>query len=163
MKFATAFLLTLAALASLPALAEPPQYRHWSVNAPALCHPAFLRYDSDVRKRPLAVVNEGNAPAFVTCSLPIDMANTNGIEVAYIVLHNQANAPATVSCTGVYGSDNGQQDYVTTSVEVGAGQRRRLELVAENFGRVDLRNRIGFSCRLPVMTGVNEIGTEEKL
>lgn len=163
MKFATAFLLTIAALASLPALAEPPQYRHWTVNAPAMCHPALPRYDGDVRKRPLAVVNEGTAPAFVTCSLPIDMANTNGIEVAYIVLHNMGSGPATIACTGVYGAENGQQDYVTTSIELDAGQRRRLELVAENFGRVQLRNRIGFSCRLPVMTGVNEIGTEEKL
>jgi hypothetical protein len=158
-----AILLLSLALASLPAMADPPQYRHWTVNAPAMCHPALLRFDSDVRKRPLAVVNEGSSSAFVTCSLQIDMANAHGLETAYAVLQNYTGQAQVVRCTGVYGADNGEQVYVARTITIQAGQRRMLELKAEDFGLSGLHNRVGISCLLPVMVGVNEVGTEEKL
>jgi hypothetical protein len=157
-------LLMLVALCFIgSAFAEPAQYRHWSVNAPALCHPAFLRYDSDVRKRPLAVVNEGSAPAYVTCSLPADLANPYGLAQAYIVLRNLSQAPMSINCTVVLGVDDGGAQYITRTVQVGAGQRVTLAVEPEDFNREYLRQRIGFSCNLPVMAGINEIGTEEKI
>jgi hypothetical protein len=162
MKTTLLALIALLLIAA-PAMAEPPQYRHWTVNAPAMCHPALLRFDSDVRKRPLAVVNEGTSAAFVTCSLPIDMANENGIESFYAVLRNMTGSPQTAKCTGVYGVDDGEAIYVTRHATVQPGQRHRLELEAEDFGLERLHSRVGISCLLPAMVGVNEVGTEEKL
>jgi hypothetical protein len=158
------YLLTAVLLAaSTAAMAEPPQYRHWTVNAPAMCHPALLRFDSDVRKRPLAIVNEGTSPAFVTCSLPVDRANGHGMETVYAVLHNFAQQPQVAKCTGVYGVDNGEAIYVVRNVTLQPGQRVRLELQEEDFGINGIHNRVGISCLLPVNVGVNEVGTEEKL
>ena len=160
-KMKTAILLLT--LASASAMAETPQHRHWSVNAPAMCHPALLRFDSDVRKRPLAVVNEGTSSAFVTCSLQADLANPHGLKSVYAVLHNYNNAPRTAQCTVVYGADNGEQLYITRSVTMPAGARRRLELKPGDFGLDSLHNRVGISCYLAPFVGINEVGTEEKL
>lgn len=161
MKYA--ILLLILAFASSTAVAEPPQYRHWSVNAPAMCHPALLRFDSDVRKRPLAVVNEGASSAFVTCSLPVNLANDNGVESFYAVLRNLSGSSRTVKCTAVYGVDDGGALYVVRNVSVLPGQRLRIELDADDFELDRLHNRVGISCLLPAMVGINEVGTEEKL
>src|SRR5690606_12832179 len=70
-------------------------------NATGMCQGALPAFDTQIRKRPLAVRNEGTAPAFVSCSL----AGTQGEvhESVEIVFTNSGATDAVVNCTVVSG------------------------------------------------------------
>ncbi|HST45355.1 MAG TPA: hypothetical protein VLK29_09045, partial [Luteimonas sp.] len=57
---------TLLLAASVAQTARAEEYRQ---NATGLCQAALPAYDGLIRKRPVAIRNEGDAAAFVSCSL----------------------------------------------------------------------------------------------
>ena len=70
-------------------------------NAGAFCQGALPAFAGTLRTRPLAVVNEGSEPAFLTCSLSGGV-DSRFLEVEAVVINGGA-ATQTVSCTLVDG------------------------------------------------------------
>ena len=98
-------MLAAAATAAL-LLAAPARANDWS-NAVDVCQGARSSFDDDLRKRPLAINNEGTQPSFVSCSIraPLGQINGGGTNVTQIIvlLTNRASTAQSVSCTLVDG------------------------------------------------------------
>lgn len=129
-------------------------------NAGAACLPALPRYDTDVRKRPLAVVNEGNVATFVTCNYTVDQEAYDpggGVEWFDITARNQSQSARTVTCTAVIGVDDGQARYIVKSVNLQPGQRMEMAWRAADHGLPGgWEGPVNLSCLLPMLTGLNE-------
>lgn len=123
-------------------------------NATGICQGALPAFDTQIRKRPLAVRNEGSQTAFVSCSL----AGTDG-EVhrsVELVFTNATAAEAQINCTIVSGRTVGPApQYYPQSVSVPAGTVRGI---LHTFNRsVDPANMINASCQLPPGTSLDYI------
>lgn len=70
-RFVSPCVLAAAIVAAPAAVEAAPIERTLYVNASAHCQAALPVFDGLIRKRPLAVVNEGQAGAFVTCAIPM--------------------------------------------------------------------------------------------
>lgn len=90
-------------------------FRSSSGNAVGRCQGALPSYEGALRKRPLALQNEGAGDAFVTCVFLSDTTNTSvqGFGVAARSLNGVAS---TLRCTAVLGTDGGPARYATRSV-----------------------------------------------
>lgn len=69
------------------------------------CQPALPAYDGNIRKRPLAVQNEGTSVAFVTCAMKGAFAARPINSAVAITLVNTTAAPVSATCTLVDGRD----------------------------------------------------------
>ncbi len=91
------------------------------------CQPALPAFDGSIRKRPLAMQNEGTATAFITCSfVGVPNASPSHTEVS-IVFINTDSQDRAVACTLVDGR-SGFTDpaYFPQQVSVAAGTRNAL-------------------------------------
>lgn len=156
-------LLTLALAATAPAFAASYTDAQSTnlANAGAACLPALPRYDGNVRKRPLAIFNEGTAASFVTCNFIVEenaYDSQGGVERFDITAKNQSDMPQTVRCTAVIGVDDGNARYIAQSVTLQPGERKRMEWSAGSYGLPNgWEGPINASCLLPVLTGLNEV------
>lgn len=129
-------------------------------NATGVCQAPLPLYDAHLRKRPMAVQNEGTGVAFVTCS-PVSMQNTphtNGGHGVFLV-NNSAKA-VEITCSGVYGGQNGVVAHAVA---------KTLSLPAQGFNSIYFTVDDGFpannhlpfnlSCMLPPGTGVTTLYT----
>lgn len=124
------------------------------------CNGALPSYDMTLRKRPLAILNEGTAPAFLSCALAADYggAPINTVILAFV---NRGSADAIVSCTYVDALDpeiGGLLPvYRSASTTVPAGTSSELlwqpEGEDEMFGPV-----ISVSCMLPPQIEIGALG-----
>lgn len=135
MKLAIA--LPVATLALLAA-ASPSHALRVTAQAAAVCQGALPAFETRIRKRPLAVQNEGTAAAFVTCALNNtgNSGGTSRISQATIYLINNNTGSRTLSCTGVSASASTDPDalYATKSVQVaGNSDGTALTFTAEDF------------------------------
>jgi hypothetical protein len=73
----------------------------WS-NAVDVCQGSLPSFEGALRKRPLAIANEGSSSSFVSCSIraPLDSEVVTGVAVVFT---NRSTATRTVSCTLVDG------------------------------------------------------------
>lgn len=98
-------LFATAATAAL-LLAAPVRANDWS-NAVDVCQGALPSFDGSLRKRPLAINNEGTEPAYISCSIraPLGQIDGGGTDVTQIIvlLTNRASTAQSVSCTLVDG------------------------------------------------------------
>ena len=155
------FVVVLSLATAAPALADVVESQSTNLfNAGAACLSALPRFDRDVRKRPLAVVNEGTASAFVTCNYTVDeqaFDAQGGVERFDITAKNQGNVENIVRCAAVIGVDDGQALYIVKSVSVPAGARRKLEWHAEDYGlQGGWEGPVNMSCMLPPQMALNE-------
>lgn len=151
------------ALASMLAIALPAgdagataQTRFYYANATSYCQTALPVFDGQVRKRPLAVQNEGNAAAFVTCSFT---AQSTGLDSVALFASNEGATTATLSCTGVTGVQDSGSQYVSKTVTIAAAAATGLLWVAEDFGSAQVIPGGGYfsvSCSLPPGIGLND-------
>jgi hypothetical protein len=108
-------LLVAVLLALAPGAAQAlTKIRQFQANAASLCQPALPAYEVNVRKRPLALQNEGGSDVFVTCAFTSQYGDLIRVSIAYRSLNDAA---ATVSCTGITGTahPNEANHYVTRS------------------------------------------------
>lgn len=123
-------------------------------NATGMCQGALPAFDTQIRKRPLAVRNEGTQGAFVSCSL----AGTAG-EVhssVEIVFTNSSAATAQINCTVVSGRTLGPApQYYTHTVSAPAGLVSGFVHYFDTA--VDPANMINVSCQLPPGTSLDYI------
>ncbi len=105
----SAITLSLACLLAAPEANAVNLARKLMVNASGACQSALPVFDGNIRKRPKAVVNEGDSPAFVTCTYyaqgnGVD-DNNNPTKVTIYVSTEILQQTTQLSCTGVNGSE----------------------------------------------------------
>lgn len=161
-------IIPLAAAAALLAstAAEAATRQVWfQQNGSGACQAALPAFEGLIRKRPMAIQNEGTAPAFVTCS-PVTL---QGVAVRDprphgIFIANRTAAAVTVNCTGVQGNVDGIADLsVPKSVTVVGNNHGSIYWeVSEGF---DAFNDTSFSisCSIPPGVGITTLYTNHEL
>lgn len=151
-------LLSLAGIAatSLPTVAgsiPDAAYRTRLSHGPGNCQTSLPVYDGNVRKRPLAIANEGGSSAFLTCDFD-DIDNEGGSVdmVGLYVMNQSAPAGTTVSCTMVDGV--AMLPALTTyspmvSSPMAAGGGTPMTWTAEEHNDGTYFNAPSLSCNLP--------------
>lgn len=113
----------------------------------ALCQSALPAFETQIRKRPLAVQNEGNANAFVTCAFT-SQRRVRRFEIYFI-----AYRPGVVSitCTGIAGHSPAGP-FVTRTVTVGHTGQGVIDWRPSHFDQGGNEFQSGLfsvSCTLP--------------
>ena len=93
----------LAAVVACPTAQAATQYELQLQTGGKACTGALPAHEGALRKRPQAIVNEGEIPAFVTCSLQFNDANSTRPEFAVVNFGNSTPAAVTVACTVIDG------------------------------------------------------------
>jgi hypothetical protein len=146
--------IALAVIAGSSAAATRTIYAQ--ANGAGACQGALPNYEGQIRKRPLAIQNEGSAGAFITCS-PVSLQGNalhgTGHE---LILINNTNVTKTVNCTGVSGAN-----YMPKSVQVpGNGQASLSWLEADGVGGMNL-DTMNMSCLIPPGIGIRTLYTRQ--
>lgn len=147
-----------AAMAAL-SLAAPVPAAEVQTGAAAACRSALPAFDGAIRTRPLAVQNEGAAPAFVSCS------NSNGasstayhVTVAGVYVKNQNAAATAVACTLVTERLGEPNVYLTKTQTFAPGASGFIIWSTADNGGSHLSAFVNFSCSLAPGIGVSRIG-----
>ena len=126
-------------------------------NAPAYCNGALPSFEGALRKRPLAVQNEGTAPAFVTCGL----ATEGRAYFVEVVARSTVGTALTLTCTLVNGWDGGTTNgYSTKTVTLPAdGGRDGFGWQPQDFGNVGTfaHEALSVTCNLPAGANINSL------
>ena len=132
-------------------------FRGKLANATALCQPALPAFDGLIRKRPLAVQNEGSSAAFVTCSFVSDEIGNQGIDQFYLFFTNTSTVAVTVSCTAVIGRQT-SATYFPKSITLAAGATNLIVWSAADNGGVPFspNDAVNTSCQLQPGVGIND-------
>lgn len=129
-------------------------------NAASICQSALPAFDGLIRKRPLAIQNEGTSDAFVTCPMILVYSGGNP---TLAVVHTRSNDGVAhqVSCTGVSGFATGDtnQSVVKTITVNASGTQSVLSWSAGDFTGPGIEFPSPFfslSCLLPPGTGLKQ-------
>lgn len=164
MKLATTIAgltLAIAAVYSTPTAAQ----FHGNASQPvARCQGALPVFETQIRKRPLAIQNEGSASTFVTCGFEFDAyaAVDNSALIADVYFSNNTGAEVTVNCTGVTGWAGGDNEYVSFDVDIvangsGVDDGGNLYWEDTDFAAGGMSSGlIAISCELPAGVGLND-------
>ncbi|MEN1973038.1 hypothetical protein WCE34_12010 [Luteimonas sp. MJ204] len=118
------------------------------------CQAALPVFEGLIRKRPLAVVNESDAPAFVTCALANEEVSLN-VQSFSTRISNSSTAPVTVTCTAVVGDELATASYIPKSITLAGGTAGNLTWSGADAGGLLTSKSIALSCRLPPMAALN--------
>ncbi|HST46109.1 MAG TPA: hypothetical protein VLK29_12905 [Luteimonas sp.] len=133
-------------------------------NGTGVCQAALPAYEGLIRKRPMAIQNEGSDTAFVTCS-PVTLQNQTSVDFGHgIFLVNNSAATVTINCTAVVGAQNGvPQVSIPKSVVISANSSS--ELYWSEADGVPQNNSTSFntSCALLPETGITTLYTNQVL
>lgn len=123
-------------------------------NATGVCQSNLPTSDTQIRKRPTAIRNEGTSSAFVSCSLGAENAVTNtNVEILFT---NVSAAAVDVSCTFVTGRVNTGPQFYPVTVNIAGNSD---DFVSEVFPEADLANLVNASCLLPPGVELNYLHT----
>jgi hypothetical protein len=87
---------------AISALCAAPAHASDVSNAVDVCQGSLPSFEGALRKRPLAIANEGSSSSFVSCSLRAPLASEQ-ITGLFVLFTNRSAATRTVSCTLVDG------------------------------------------------------------
>jgi len=124
-----------------------------SSNGVSHCQGALPNFEGAFRKRPLAIDNEGSAPAFLTCAFELRSTGALGHAVDVWFGNNTATGK-TINCTGVQGF-NGTSEAVTRSVVVPGNSQDNVTWTDADFA-AGIGGLLSISCQLPPGTGIND-------
>jgi len=149
-----------ACLLSTPAHAVEEE-REMGGNPTAICQGALPNFEGAIRKRPLAVQNEGATPSFVTCSFLTGYNPEDWRQVNYFGfwLVNSTSTAKTVTCTGVAGFDTGTENtYVSKQVTVAPNRAEQASMFfsAEDNDGLGYYPMVSMSCSIPPGVGIND-------
>ena len=163
MKLATGFaLLTIAVASAYSISANAVETDHANAAGPtARCQSALPVFDGNVRKRPLAVQNEGLRNAFITCSFEVDAGNAIGNgPVLLDTYFTSTVGPININCTAVSGFQGGTNEYLNQTIAIDPTDPE------EPYGNgvwidTDFEAGLGsglisISCNLPPGVGIND-------
>lgn len=161
MKLATGFAAVTLAVAAVSSVPASAQTTHANASQPsARCQGALPAFETQIRKRPLAVQNEGSSTSFVTCSFEFDAAESAaGAELVDTYFTNGTAVDKTVNCTAVTGWSGGTNEYVSLSTVVpanSAGEANPFWLAEDFEGGGMASGLVSISCNLPTGVGIND-------
>lgn len=152
------FGLLAAALTSAVSANAASQLRNQYYQAAFNCHGALPAFEGMLRTRPLAVANEGNATAYVTCGLTMEMAGEVGVQAGsqavYVLLTNRSATPATVGCTLVEGYGGTRTASRPKTIQIQPGAYAELAWMHYENGGQHFRWP-SLSCALPAGVEIN--------
>ncbi|MEP6634166.1 MAG: hypothetical protein ABJA62_08140 [Luteimonas sp.] len=116
-------------------------------------------FASQLRKRPLALQNEGTASAFVNCSLMSTDRSVDGVDAVVVTADNNTAAPIDITCTLVTGlSKMGTPQFfpqtITMPPNSGGLTNEFVWSPTLNDGKPFDNFSINLSCNLPVGAGI---------
>lgn len=122
------------------------------------CQGALPAFAGTLRARPLALQNEGSAPAFVTCSLEGGLANggpqqSRRYSMFAAMLDNASAATVVVQCTAVDPLLHTLPRYSSKSIQLAPGSRGMIQWTPANFGVAE-NGSPNISCALPPSVGL---------
>lgn len=155
-------LIAFVALVSSPAGAET-RSRLFTTNPAGICQGALPAFETAIRKRPLAIQNEGATTAFITCAFAsqggVNLDDRNPTEVL-VYFSNTSGKAVSVSCTGVTGYATRPGYYVVKQVELdGSPAQGLLAWRATDFEADETYFPSGLfsiSCGLPPGVAIND-------
>ena len=159
--------MAAAMLVAAPAFAgTPTQTRDlaFQSNATGVCQAALPAFEGLVRKRPMAVQNEGTSTAFVTCS-PVSLQGEQSATGGHgIWLVNNNASAVTVNCTAVSGARDGVADLsLTRSVTIAANDDSFIYWTpADGFDATNF-DSFSTSCALAPGVGITTVYTNQIL
>ncbi len=166
MKLVTslAALCVVAAAATAGQALAADEDNQSAANAAARCNGALPSFEGNLRKRPLAVNNEGTSTAFVTCAFEIDDEQAiNGADYYGAYFINKGTAAANVTCTGVSGIETGAGGatvvYKSKSVLVPPNGTAQAPLFFDSltdYGGLAIYPLTAISCQIPPGVGIND-------
>ncbi|MEO6137215.1 MAG: hypothetical protein ABIP11_00945 [Luteimonas sp.] len=129
----------------------------WS-NAVESCQGALPNFEGALRKRPLAIDNEGTSAAFVTCSMAADLGSPSGVTGVAALFTNRTGGAVTVNCTLISGIV-GTAIYLPKAIAIAANGQviASWDSASDNGGHAFLLANL--SCALPVGTEINVVQT----
>lgn len=152
--FAVAAAATVLAFAAIPQAQAVGLLETRATNAPGNCQAALPAYEGQIRKRPLAIFNEGTESAFITCAFTTSQLAL-GIKGYTARMTNLGTVPVAVTCTGVNGEE-GSATYFTKTLNINPGASTVLSYdnILDNLA-ILFTNRLSVSCNIPPMVGMN--------
>lgn len=152
----TALSLALGMLFSASALAADEAHT-LSASPVDRCQGALPNFEGAIRKRPLAVQNEGSTNAFITCAFATESGQALDGSRSLSTWFFNANAAATdVACTAVSGYQTGANEFVSKSVSIGPGEQGQLFWNDADFAEEGLGDLVAISCNLAPGIGIND-------
>lgn len=159
MKSATIMLMS-AGLAGAMLAAPPAHGSDWS-NAVDICQGSLPSFEGALRKRPLAIANEGTTSAFVSCSIRTSISGLEEVTGIIVLLINRSASDQVFSCTLVEGValpyTGNPPVYQPESIVIEAGDVSGLgwNYIADNDG--DPYQIPNLNCSLPPGGEINVI------
>jgi hypothetical protein len=167
MKFATGLAVLTVAIVSTLAIGQAHAVNEqltFSSNPSARCQPATKASEALIRKRPLAMVNEGTSNATINCAFELEARQTLAQQVT-VFLSNSTATAVNATCTGVSGWEGMTEEpgvppvlteYVPVQLSVPAGGQSE----AFQWADADFENGTGglisVSCVLPPGVAIND-------
>lgn len=133
----------------------PARATHWS-NAVEVCQGALHVFEDSLRKRPLAIANEGVAPAFVSCSLATPLLPTQDALAVDVLFNNTTPATVQFSCTLVDGVIFFSPNYLPQAITITAGALFTAHWDTDNNGG-DTYDLPSLNCALPPGVEINTL------
>ena len=133
---------------------------YWeATNGAGACQGALPAFAGTLRARPLAIQNEGDATAFVTCSLDAgDGTYSKSIPRVVVSVRNNSAATVEIPCTMVDGWGSYAQ-YLTRTVTVTANSTWAFAFTSSELPGAPAKFSMpNLSCQLPPQTGVQWVG-----
>jgi hypothetical protein len=132
--------------------------RSFLANAPAFCQASLHAYDVHLRKRPLAIQNEGTSNAFVSCSLLGQDSHPWSTTKVAIWATNNDDAPHTLTCTGISGYNTGPNIAVVKTINIPASGQGPPDVAVAWLPEDGVLGRLfSVSCILPPGVSLNDI------
>ena len=133
--------LAAGAVAVMAALSPQPSHAfRVTAQAVAVCQGALPSFEGAIRKRPLAVQNEGSSNAFVTCALNNPGYNTWTTFISSVLIYaqNLNSSSRPITCTAVNSSATASPDdplYAIRTVQVSPSDTNStlIEFAADDF------------------------------
>lgn len=161
-KHLSAWALIAGVLSMAPAAAVEKQME-MAANAAANCQGALPNFEGSIRKRPLAVQNEGTTAAFVTCSFVSQYDTAVGavqeVEQFSAWFVNKGSSEAVVTCTGIAGFETGADNvYISKTVTIAPDPtfQAQISFRADDNGGESFHPLVSLSCRIPPGVGIND-------
>lgn len=151
-------LVTVAAIASPTTASAAEVERLVYQNGGSACTGALPTYEGALRKRPLAIVNEGTANAFVTCSLPVEEKNASFPMLGYLKVQNTSGVAVTIECSLVAGAQWEGSVVQPKSIPMSGNGALLVSWTPAEGATYLPRRTVNFSCLLPPGTGIAYAG-----
>jgi hypothetical protein len=139
--------------------------RQFMSNPVGLCQGALPAFETAIRKRPLAVQNEGTTTAFVTCSFTSQgdwYSSADNPRAVSVVFTNASSKQVQISCTGVSGGTAVPlREYVVKTMTLAASGSRSMSWNYNDFATRGERptfpsGLFSISCGLAPGVAINE-------